>query len=90
MARHTSEKQEQAWRSRELLGLRHILSAILLQQGGGFVLDDRSRMLATPGDEFVDLFPGSGMVSRAWERFRRAPVLPLVFEDQAEQMAATS
>lgn len=35
----------------ELAGLRHILSAILLQQGGEFVLDDRCRLLATPDDE---------------------------------------
>ncbi len=30
-----------------------------------------------PTDEFVDLFPGSGAVSRAWESFRRSPTLAL-------------
>jgi hypothetical protein len=28
---------------------------------------------ALPGDELVDLFPGSGAVSRAWERYTRQP-----------------
>lgn len=30
-----------------------------------------------PDDEFHDLFPGSGAVSRAWEEYRRQPRLPL-------------
>jgi hypothetical protein len=30
---------------------------------------------AGPGDELVDLFPGSGAVSKAWERFEREPQL---------------
>lgn len=51
MARYVAAKQEQEWRSRELSAMRHLLSAIVLQQGGGFVLDDRCRMLATPDDE---------------------------------------
>jgi hypothetical protein len=28
-----------------------------------------------PSDEFVDLFPGSGAVTDAWERFARQPSL---------------
>lgn len=48
----------------ELAGLRHVLSAILLQQGGGFVLDDRCRMLATPDDEL-------GFVVDTWNRCLR-------------------
>lgn len=31
-----------------------------------------------PADEFVDLFPGSGAVARAWQSFQRAQKLPLV------------
>jgi hypothetical protein len=30
-----------------------------------------------PDDEFHDLFPGSGAVSRAWEEWRARPMLPL-------------
>lgn len=32
-------------------------------------------------DEFVDLFPGSGMVSRAWNMFRQQAVLPLEYAE---------
>lgn len=32
-----------------------------------------------PHDEFVDLFPGSGLVSKAWEKFRISPVLPMAY-----------
>jgi len=32
---------------------------------------------AQPEDEFHDLFPGSGAVSRAWETWRRARLFPL-------------
>ena len=31
-------------------------------------------------DEFVDLFPGSGAVAMAWEKFRSTPMLPLTYE----------
>jgi len=31
-------------------------------------------------DEFVDLFPGSGVVGRIWDRFRRQGVLPLAID----------
>jgi hypothetical protein len=32
---------------------------------------------AQPGDELVDLFPGSGAVQKAWRYFNEAPQLPL-------------
>ena len=38
-----------------------------------------------PEDELVDLYPGSGAVSRAWERWRRR--LPLLDQAPAEQGA---
>ncbi len=34
---------------------------------------------AEPSDEFVDLFPGSGAVTRAWEAWKRQTILPLEF-----------
>lgn len=32
---------------------------------------------ALPGDELVDLFPGSGAVGRAWEKYQRQMRLPM-------------
>jgi hypothetical protein len=32
---------------------------------------------ALPGDDFVDLFPGSGAVGRAWDKYQRQITLPL-------------
>lgn len=42
-------------RAEELIGLRHLLSAVVLQAGGELVLGDRDRMAARPDDklEFV-------------------------------------
>lgn len=34
----------------------------------------------TPDDEFHDLFPGSGAVGRAWEKWKAAMVEPLQFQ----------
>jgi hypothetical protein len=40
-----------------------------------------------PDDEFVDLFPGSGAVSVAWEQFQRHPRLaPVVGHDEQTQL----
>lgn len=33
-----------------------------------------------PGDEFVDMFPGSGAVAKAWRYFCRSPALPIACE----------
>jgi len=32
---------------------------------------------ALPGDELVDLFPGSGAVGRAWDKYQRQTTLPM-------------
>lgn len=40
---------------------------------------------ARPEDEFHDLFPGSGAVSRAWDSWRKSRPLPLVAGPQLEQ-----
>lgn len=42
----------------------------------GFVLWLIDVLNLRPDDEFVDLFPGSGAVSRAWEAWRRQGRLP--------------
>lgn len=41
----------------------------------------------TAEDDFTDLFPGSGAVSRAWDTFRKSPPLPLVFEQESSNDA---
>ena len=38
-----------------------------------------------PEDKFLDLFPGSGAVSKAWHRFQTEPKLPLTYVDQVQQ-----
>lgn len=43
---------------------------------------------AQPGDELVDLFPGSGAVAHAWERWQRQPALPIARSASAEGRAA--
>ncbi len=35
---------------------------------------------ALPGDDLVDLFPGSGAVARAWDKFQRQMTLPRLTE----------
>jgi hypothetical protein len=74
------DQMEQAFRERvrvrtdELLGLRHILSAIVAQAGGEFVLDDRARMLARPDDDL-------SFVVDTWNRclrIRRQGARPVV------------
>jgi hypothetical protein len=42
---------------------------------------------ARPGDEFVDLFPGSGQVGRAWERWSSQPTLPTARTEAGENRA---
>ena len=32
-----------------------------------------------PQDDFVDMFPGSGSVQKAWDKFCRTPMLPLEY-----------
>jgi hypothetical protein len=32
-----------------------------------------------PQDDFVDMFPGSGSVQKAWDKFRHTPMLPLEY-----------
>ncbi len=54
-----SNRDEERWRHGELRSLRHLLSAVVLQNGGEIVLGDRSRLMARPDDvlEFqVDTF----------------------------------
>lgn len=41
---------------------------------------------ARPGDELVDLFPGSGAVAAAWQRFQEQPELP--FRGPARDLTA--
>jgi len=41
----------------------------------------------TADDQFTDLFPGSGAVTKAWERFCRSPPLPLVFAQESTEVA---
>lgn len=40
---------------------------------------------AQPEDDFADLFPGSGAVGRAWERWRQQPELPRLLSAGAER-----
>ena len=42
-----------------------------------------------PDDDFVDLFPGSGAVTAAWEAWRRQRPLALSFSEPAAASAAT-
>lgn len=42
---------------------------------------------AQPEDEFDDMFPGSGAVARAWEKWRQQPALPIARSPQAEKRA---
>lgn len=42
---------------------------------------------AEPEDELVDLFPGSGQVARAWEKWRVQPTLPIARSAAAEKRA---
>lgn len=42
---------------------------------------------AEPGDTLDDLFPGSGQVRRAWERWSIQPVLPIARSAAAEKRA---
>lgn len=42
-----------------------------------------------PGDEFHDIFPGSGAVSRAWENWRQQKRLPLEFGETDEPIEHT-
>lgn len=42
---------------------------------------------AEPQDSLTDLFPGSGAVARAWERWRQQPVLPVARSAAAEGRA---
>lgn len=44
-------REDQRYLRGELAGLRHILSAVVAQAGGEFVLNDRCRMLARPDDD---------------------------------------
>lgn len=44
---------------------------------------------ALPGDELVDLFPGSGAVGRAWDKFQRQMTLPLE-KEKGRQLALTA
>lgn len=41
---------------------------------------------ARADDDLVDLFPGSGAVTRAWERFQREPQLPFPLANTTEPM----
>jgi hypothetical protein len=52
----------------ENITLRRGLSGV---KPAGFCRWVFALMGAEPGDDFTDLFPGSGAVSRAWERYRR-------------------
>lgn len=45
----------------------------------GFTLWLLDLLNGEPHDEFVDMFPGSGMVTDAVERWRRSPRLPLQY-----------
>jgi hypothetical protein len=42
---------------------------------------------ADPSDDLDDLFPGSGNVGRAWEKWRAQPGLPIARSPQAEKRA---
>lgn len=43
---------------------------------------------AEPGDSLDDLFPGSGAVAQAWERWRQQPALPIARSAAAEGRAS--
>jgi hypothetical protein len=43
---------------------------------------------AEPDDELVDLFPGTGAVSRAWESYRATPRIEFPFVPEAEPFEA--
>jgi len=45
----------------------------------GFTLWLLDLLNVQPQDEFVDMFPGSGMVAEAYERWKRSPRLPLQY-----------
>jgi hypothetical protein len=42
---------------------------------------------AQPGDHLDDLYPGSGNVSRAWQKWQQQPTLPIARSPQAEKRA---
>jgi len=39
-----------------------------------------------PGDEFTDIFPGSGAVQQSWETYRDSPTIPLTATERREAL----
>lgn len=52
-------------------------SYVIGQKPGAFCQWVFAWLGAEPGDDFADLFPGSGNVGRAWERWSWQPALPV-------------
>ena len=81
-------------RSRDELTIRDWVSSVIVLQGGthGTKPEPFCRWLfdllgLDPDDTFDDLFPGSGAVARAWERWRTEPRLDVRVDGVQEALA---
>lgn len=83
-----ANRQDKKRLANELRGLRQLLSAIVLQQGGEYAVGDRARMAARPDDEMEYMLDTKNRSLRI--RRVDSPLLPPGSGDGASEVAGGS